>query len=149
MKTLNRIAAVGFAMGLLAQPGVAFAQSKPVLLDGRVIGEGINWKGGSRGSLNYFAKIINAGGKVAVCGAIAKSGRVPKSVNNRALRDISVYIDDLRLVADISYFAPAGKPEDVSRSTVTACRGTDIAWRKEFETGKLRFTSRGRARFRH
>ena len=150
MKQLLKLGAVALVCGLLSFGGGTMAQdASGVRLDGKVIADGFGWTGETSGTLAYAAKAINANGKVAVCGAYGKTGRVPSNVNRRAMRDISFYIGDTRILADISYFNLIGAPDDFSRSSQTACRLSTVAWQPAFETAEWRFVKRARDRYRH
>lgn len=142
----RRLAAMVLGLAVIGQG--ADAQSV-VRLDGKVVGDGINWGGASKGTLVFAAKAINVNGKVAVCGAYGKEGRVPSNVNRRAMGDYSFYIGDTRILSDVSYFNLVGKPDDLSRGSQTACRLTDIAWQSGFSNADWRFVKRSRDRYRH
>ncbi|KMW57450.1 hypothetical protein AIOL_002415 [Candidatus Rhodobacter oscarellae] len=94
---------------------------------------GTNWRGGGQTLVLY--KLIESGGKIAVCGAYFNRGNVPGNVDRQLMRGAKLRLNG-RTLLNVKYF-PRLKDETAS---VARCKVTSKPWGGDISKTEIRFS---------
>ena len=99
-----------------------------VFLDGRYHVMNLNFTGESFGEMVVGAKAVEYQGKIAICGAYAAKGKMPRRLTSQVIRDFAFYIDNRVVLSNFRYFKQLPATEQITDGAATKCRLTQTPW---------------------
>lgn len=97
------------------------------------------------GSVLLAATVRNVGGKTAVCGFWTEKERlqayvIAHGLDRRARQTTSIRVGNVHLLTGVDFMRKV-PPEDFKVGTTAQCEITNVPWRAEFSSQKLKFRS--------